>query len=548
MNNSTTDYNYCIAVGKTDIGRKRKANEDNGAHFVTKNGLVSVVCDGMGGHVGGAIASETAITAINEFLNCQYFEDPREAIGLAIEAANKAIIDRTRVEPGLSGMGSTCVLLIVRDAKVYIGHVGDSRIYLIREKKITQLTKDHSFVQMLVDMGEITKEQAEHHPRKNEITNALGLPNMSPATIKSDPIIPQAGDCFLLCSDGLSGMVDDSNIEKIVSKQRELRTQDRANLLVQTANNNGGVDNITVELVEFTVTPGNVTSRKSGNKKRIILGITSLFLLVVIGCCALLLYKPTPKIRYTSWGSVSFEKQQTVFSIEYNQSDKRTIIAFKDKNDTINYPLNDESQIESNLNINRLGTKYILKFNEEYPTNTDSVFVRLSIDGKQFTYSVHLNEIEEEIPLIELQPKTLAAIPYKKNTDIATLTYISSKKYILLSVTNNDDIEISGTLDTDNINIEKAQIKTSPDNDTKRWTVYCTNKADIEISFVCEEKDNIRKKYTYVIPFVETVPIKTEKPISSCEIKQDTIKQDSIVHKTENVEYPEIENDSLITL
>ena len=206
------DFNYCHVVGRTDVGRKRAANEDNMSNAITQNGLVAVVCDGMGGHVGGATASRIAVNCIIEHLNNVYYDDPRIAIGESIDAANRAILHEANEHPELTGMGSTCVLLLVRGGKVYIGHVGDSRIYLVRSKKIAQLTKDHSYVQMLVDCGEITKEQAEHHPRKNEITNALGIPSMSPATVADDAIIPEAGDCFVLCSDGLSGMVSDDII------------------------------------------------------------------------------------------------------------------------------------------------------------------------------------------------------------------------------------------------------------------------------------------------------------------------------------------------
>ena len=166
-------YNYCHIAGRTDIGCKRQANEDSMGNFETINGLAAVVCDGMGGHVGGATASRLAVEAIHGFLDGQYYEDPREAIGEANDAANKAILHQAMIQPELQGMGSTCVLLLVRDSKVYIGHVGDSRVYLIRNRCIKQLTKDHSYVQMLVDMGQLTNEQAEHHPRKNEITNAL---------------------------------------------------------------------------------------------------------------------------------------------------------------------------------------------------------------------------------------------------------------------------------------------------------------------------------------------------------------------------------------
>lgn len=289
-NITVSGYSYCNIVGQSDVGKKRKVNEDHGSHFETLNGLVSVVCDGMGGHVGGAVASEVAVRTIHDFLDSQFIQDPREAIGLAIEEANKAILKHVERNPELEGMGSTCVLLIVREGKVYIGHVGDSRIYLIREKNIIQLTKDHSFVQSLVDIGQITKEQAAHHPRKNEITNALGLPGMAPATVRESAIEPQAGDCFLLCSDGLSGMVNDHDIEKIVSRQREYSTQQRADLLVQAANNNGGLDNITVELVEFSVTPDANQTGKRHNTRLLKILIPSLLALAILSLAIIFLW------------------------------------------------------------------------------------------------------------------------------------------------------------------------------------------------------------------------------------------------------------------
>ena len=271
-----TDINrYCLIVGSTDVGRKRSANEDNMGNFDTCNGLVSVVCDGMGGHVGGATASRIAVETIHNFLNRQYYDDAREAIGMAIESANHAILAEAVANPELRGMGSTCVLLLIRDGKVYIGHVGDSRIYHIRGNIIQQLTKDHSYVQMLVDCNQITKEQAEQHPRKNEITNALGIPDMTPATVKEEAMTPDAGDCFLLCSDGLSGMVSEREILSIVSQRKEMGTQERADCLVQRANEHGGNDNITVQLVEFASVP------KSANKfpfKYCLIGILALLL------------------------------------------------------------------------------------------------------------------------------------------------------------------------------------------------------------------------------------------------------------------------------
>lgn len=289
-------YNYCHVVGSTDVGRKRSANEDSMGSAITQNGLVSVVCDGMGGHVGGATASKIAIATILENLNNVYYNDPRIAIGESIDKANKAILQKTLEQPELTGMGSTCVLLLVRDGKVYIGHVGDSRIYLVRSKRIVQLTKDHSYVQMLVDYGQITKEEAENHPRKNEITNALGIRNMSPATVADDAIIPEAGDCFVLCSDGLSGMVSDEAICKIISRQSEMNAQERIDRLVALANENGGVDNITIQLVEFPISPNDTTCDK---KKlpiwvQITCGIT-LLLALGIGGYFYMREKPTPE-------------------------------------------------------------------------------------------------------------------------------------------------------------------------------------------------------------------------------------------------------------
>lgn len=281
--NPNSKYDYCNVIGNTDVGCKRKANEDWLDSFECDNGLIAVVCDGMGGHVGGQVASHLAIDAIRAFLTAKYFDDPKEAIVQACNAANNAILQRGMQQPELAGMGSTCVMLIVRDGKVYIGSVGDSRIYFLRSKKLIQLTKDQSYVQMLVDAGQLTPEQAEHHPRKNEITNALGLQGMKPATVLEDPINPEAGDCFLLCSDGLSGMVSDREIEKVVGNQQNMSQQDRVNTLIQKARANGGLDNITCQIVEFSVTPGVSQTLPSGKTKILKYGIPALIAAVLLG-------------------------------------------------------------------------------------------------------------------------------------------------------------------------------------------------------------------------------------------------------------------------
>ena len=266
--NLDSNYNFLLNGAATHVGQVRKANEDSMATFETANMKVFVVCDGMGGHVGGQVASQTAITAIRDFLINNIMLDPREAIYNSIIAANEAVLNRTRQQPELAGMGSTCVMLVVTsDGKVYYGHVGDSRVYIIANHRITQLTEDHSVVYEMFKAGIIkTREEMERHPRKNEITNALGLPNMQPPTVCDAPIEPESGNCFLLCSDGLTGMVGDEQIQRVISKH-EIPIQQRAETLVQMANANGGVDNITVELVEFAVGAQQISNNKGQKSK-----------------------------------------------------------------------------------------------------------------------------------------------------------------------------------------------------------------------------------------------------------------------------------------
>lgn len=337
----TESYNYCIVQERTDIGCKRAANEDHVGHFVTPNGLVAVVCDGMGGHVGGAEASHTAVGAIHDFLSAHYFENPNDAIIQAAEAANNAVLAKTAEHPELRGMGSTCVMLIVRDALVYIGWVGDSRIYLIRNNAITQLTKDQSFVQWLVDAGEITAEEAEHHPRKNEITNALGLEEMTPAVVLEDAILPQSGDCFLLCSDGLTNMVPESVICQIVSNQSEMNTQERVSLLVDKARENGGLDNITAQIVEFAYSPSMVDEtheiqaftpvEPSKPKFKFTKLIPFAAALIVVGFIALLIWRPWNNdceqifggiVRYNDSVIVDFSEHKIIVSYKTSSIDR----------------------------------------------------------------------------------------------------------------------------------------------------------------------------------------------------------------------------------
>ena len=256
--------NYIIA-NCTDVGRVRQVNEDSMTTFDSPNGRVIVVCDGMGGQNAGDVASQLAVKVIEDILIDNAFNTPAEAITQSIVAANNAILRKAAQNPDLGGMGATCVMLIIKDGKVHYGWVGDSRIYYVAGNNIMQLSKDQSYVQQLVDAGEISEEEAEHHQDKNQITNALGVDGMTPPEIGESPITPAVGSVFLLCSDGLSGMVNNQNILATVANKK-LSLKQRADQLVQQALEAGGLDNVTVQLVEF----GTAVAEESNGAPRIV--------------------------------------------------------------------------------------------------------------------------------------------------------------------------------------------------------------------------------------------------------------------------------------
>ncbi len=236
----------------TDVGKVRHQNEDYMGFFENYNGAFFVVCDGMGGHVGGATASQTAVSSIRQFFEEQFHPQPQEAIHQAIQYANTQIHQKALSNPELRGMGTTCVLMMVRDNLIYYGHVGDSRIYLHRVRVLSQLTKDHSFVQALIEQGLITEAEAESHPRRNEILRALGTSPFVDVEVAEEPLHPLEGDILMLCTDGLNGMLSSKGLEEILNSNMSL--QHKALKLVDTANQYGGTDNITVQLVEFLAT------------------------------------------------------------------------------------------------------------------------------------------------------------------------------------------------------------------------------------------------------------------------------------------------------
>lgn len=246
------------------IGNVRKAQEDShDMATLTPNGDVFVVCDGMGGHVGGKQASSIAVKSIIEYLKADKYPQPLQALNDALQYANMQILGYANDHPELKGMGTTACIVLLQDSEAYIAHVGDSRIYLYlgKEKQLHRITKDHSFVQALVDAGQITDDEAEHHPNKNRILKALGIkPALEPSF---NAVKPKNDDVFLICSDGLSGMISDNVISDIMSKNATL--QQKGDLLINSALDAGGLDNITIELIKISSSPHSKSKFESYN-------------------------------------------------------------------------------------------------------------------------------------------------------------------------------------------------------------------------------------------------------------------------------------------
>lgn len=233
----------------TDKGRVRERNEDFLAYFDTLNGHVFVVCDGMGGHNAGDVASELAVESVGNYFNQKYYSNPFEAVENAINYANKAVYNHANGNDYLNGMGTTIVLLLIRDDRIYYGHAGDSRLYLFKNNILDQLTVDHSRVQELLNSGRISQKEALDHPLRNEITRAIGLSLRFEPEVSPKALIPEDNDLVMICTDGLTNMLRDDEIVKCLSNL--LNLNDKAARLVSRANKNGGLDNISVQLIKF---------------------------------------------------------------------------------------------------------------------------------------------------------------------------------------------------------------------------------------------------------------------------------------------------------
>jgi len=252
-----------LVSAASDVGRKRQHNEDRHAVWVPEDvalhrrlGVLLVVADGMGGSLSGEVASRLAVEAVVRVVQESSGDDVPDALRRAFHEANRKVHEASLSHPDLNGMGTTCTAVVIRENVAWVGHVGDSRAYLIRGDQIRQLTRDHSLVAHLVERREITREQARRDPRRNILTRSIGPGReVEPDVFQADVPL-RVGDTILLCSDGLHGLFNDSELADMIANGDPPTL---VHELIAEANDRGGVDNITVVLARLAL-PWEMTS------------------------------------------------------------------------------------------------------------------------------------------------------------------------------------------------------------------------------------------------------------------------------------------------
>ena len=234
----------------SDVGKVRELNEDYFSVSYPEDAIqLFVLADGMGGYNGGEVASQLAVNSVKNYISSNFEnakqtrEELLELVKSASQYANMVVYEKSQSSEELKKMGTTLDICLIYQGKAYIAHIGDSRIYRYRKGFFRKLTKDHTYVQELVDVGKITKEESINHPEKNMLMKALGVAPF----IEPDVMIKgfMKDDIYLMCSDGLTNMVSEDNIRKIIDEN----PVDSTKLLVQAANDGGGVDNVTAIII-----------------------------------------------------------------------------------------------------------------------------------------------------------------------------------------------------------------------------------------------------------------------------------------------------------
>jgi protein phosphatase len=242
----------------SDPGRdpSKQTNEDTSATADTPVGFALVLCDGMGGHENGKLASQTAVrTILGELSSARTDAPPGPALRAAVETAGRAVYEVGGDAPMGLRAGSTCVAVLMHPAGAEVAHVGDSRIYLFRGGELARLTRDHSMVQQMVDMGVLSEVDAQRHPDANRITRALGMQPNVEVELRPNPLRLLTGDLILLCSDGLTDMLEDPEIRDLCGTHLPGGPAVVCQRLIERANERGGHDNITVQILVVREAP-----------------------------------------------------------------------------------------------------------------------------------------------------------------------------------------------------------------------------------------------------------------------------------------------------
>jgi PPM family protein phosphatase len=243
----------------SDVGCQRENNEDSHLYWepaedkeFQRKGRLAVIADGMGGHEGGQEASRLAVETVQEVYDKSFHDDPQAALVDSLVTAHTRILIYAEQHPAFQGMGTTCTAFVIRDRQLYFAHVGDSRLYLVRDARILRLTRDHSYVGRLVESGLVRAEDAEKHPQRHILTAALGAGTELAVETAGQGMALQDGDDLLLCTDGLWSVVTEEELVTAVSSNPPAEC---CAALVKLALQRGGPDNITLQVVHVMPQP-----------------------------------------------------------------------------------------------------------------------------------------------------------------------------------------------------------------------------------------------------------------------------------------------------
>ena len=236
----------------TDVGCQRENNEDSFGYWESDDdavfsrlGRLAVVADGMGGHEGGQVASHIAVETIQQTYSSASDTDPQKILIASLQEAHHRIQHRANEDPELQGMGTTCTACAIVGRRIYYAHVGDSRIYLLRNGTLRVLSRDHSLVARLIETGVIRQEDAESHPQKHVLTAALGVADDVEPDVPAEPLTLEKSDVLLICTDGLWGQLSEAELRHVLSSQAPANACES---LVRLAKEHGGPDNVTLQI------------------------------------------------------------------------------------------------------------------------------------------------------------------------------------------------------------------------------------------------------------------------------------------------------------